>query len=175
VPVGLVACGALGVPRETLSSTVEPLRAWPPGGCWATTVPAGCAEGTWNWTAPVRPDLASWVSASPSVCPTTFGTMTTPVPFETLIRIDAPFAALAPAAGSCAVTVPAGWFAKILASVTLKPAVAILSRAVASVRPIAFGTMTVAGPCETRICTVEPFFSSLPSPGKSTRPLSRRC
>jgi len=47
VEVGVVVVVASG-PFETFSWTLAPLRAWPPLGLCATTVPRGWSDGTWT-------------------------------------------------------------------------------------------------------------------------------
>jgi hypothetical protein len=45
VVAGVVVVVAVG-PLEMFNCTRVPLRAWPPLGFWATTVPAGWSDGT---------------------------------------------------------------------------------------------------------------------------------
>ena len=104
--------------------------------------------------------------------PTTFGTSTWPVPFETWIVTVSPSAACAPAAGFCETTVPGSRSEKTSSVSTSKPALTSRSRASASPRPTAFGTAVVPVPLETRIVTVDPSSTSAPAVGlcAKTRP-----
>ena len=127
-------------------------------------MPAGWSDGTSTTFASSCADESS-ASASPRESPTTFGTSTRPLPFETLIVTVSPSLACAPADGSCETTVPGSRSAKTSSVSTSNPASTRRSRASASPSPTAFGTGVVSGPPETSIVTVEPSSTSVPAVG----------
>jgi hypothetical protein len=95
------------------------------------------------------------VLAAASVDPTTFGTLTGAGPEETTKPTALPRATLAPAAGLCLITCPAGTVAlfSVVTVPTARPAPVMALLAAASVDPTTFGTLTVAG-ADTVIGTV---------------------
>jgi hypothetical protein len=72
----------VGAPFETFRYTVDPLRTPPPLGFWATTVSTGCVDGTCE-TFGFRPFAARSERARSIVFPTSLGTSTLPLPFDT--------------------------------------------------------------------------------------------
>lgn len=161
------AGASVPVPSETLIRIDVPLATFEPAaGLCATTVPSGWAEGT-RKTRGVS--SAAWrriEPASSTARPTTFGTSTFAVPFETLIRTDEPIGARSSARGSCATTTPGGRWEKTSTLRTSKPASRRRSSARSAGRPPTSVTSAVAGPLETSNVTVEPSGSSRPAPGR---------
>src|SRR5262245_26084726 len=168
------------VPCDTTRFTALPRAAsvLPPGD-WLITLPPGTVVLAWNVTVPTtRPAFVIAVLAAACVCPTTFGTVTGGGPLETTRFTNVPGLTCAAAAGSWAMTIPAGtvvlvW--KVIVPST-SPASTIWLTAVPAVfasptnRPVRTGT---AVPSEITRVTWPPAGSVVPAFGfvAATRPM----
>src|SRR5581483_10707685 len=137
-------CELDGAPAETLIRTRAPPCAFSPGfGFCATTVPAGCSEGT-RCVVTSNPADFRREAASDSLWPTTSGTGFAGCPFETSSVTAAPFASRVPAAGLCAATIPRGFVEKTLRTTGCSPSSRSRLTAVGAGIPSTFASATRA-------------------------------
>src|SRR5205823_11450885 len=126
------------LPFERLSRTFAPRGTLTPArGCWATTWPFGCAEGTVK-TCGTRPAPRKAETAVERLWPTRSGTRT--APRETRITTVDPFATAAPPVGLWLSTMPAGLREPTLAVSTARPCERRARIATAVLSPTTSGT-----------------------------------
>src|SRR5262245_7502053 len=152
-------------PCDTTIATALPAVTWTPAaGVELITLPFGIVAWNACVTAPtINPAFVIAVVAAACVRLTTFGTVLSAGPSETVSAMPLPGLTLVPAAGAWLITVPA---AAALFTLVMEPATtpAFVSAVVAAacVRPTTFGT---SAPRDTVIVTVLPNGRSRPAAG----------
>ena len=134
-------------PLETRSVTVLPRSIrLPCGGEVSTTRPFLTSAEKTSSTFGSKPAARSWSSASARGSPCTSGTLASPGPVETVIVTVEPSGASVSGRGSCAATSSRSTSAFATRSMfTSKPRFWRICEAVASSRPITFGTTSCSG------------------------------
>ena len=144
----------------------------PGAGLCATTVPLGCSDGTLT-TLVLRPAWRSVAVACAAVVPTTSGTVTGSLPFDTTSDTDEPSFSFAPPLGSCETTMPAFLSENSFVTSVSKPAPVKSAIASDSLSPTTSGTVSRGGPFETASRTVSPSSTFVPASGLCANTIPR--
>ncbi len=149
----------------TVRRTVEPRGARLRGaGSWASTVPGSASSSSFGVTVTLKSSSA--LRASSWVLPTTSGTGRRSGPLETSIFTALPDSDSEPPSGDCEMTRLIGTLSENerVSSIS-KPASVSVLRACNRPSPTTSGTLSIAGPSETRIVIVAPSSTVVPPPG----------